>query len=207
MKISLNGSWKFKCTTDNAWFDATVPGCNYLDLMRNKIITAQEAAAMIHDGDFLMVGGFMGHGSPDSIIQAMLESGVKDLTVASNDTGVPEGADKHGFRGLSEMIAQHRIKTLYATHELQDNKFIKTTETAKDAPDFFRMGYYLKFSGKALPEMPVAELNVFLRKYLDDNFMLDFISLAKQGIEYSYFNSGENKKKAEPKSRFCFFTL
>ena len=83
--------------------------------MRNKMITAQEAAAMIHDGDFLMVGGFMGHGSPDSIIQALLESGVKDLVVASNDTGVPEGMDKHGFRGLSEMIAQHRIKTLYAT--------------------------------------------------------------------------------------------
>ena len=84
--------------------------------MKNKFITAQDAAAMIHDGDFLMVGGFMGHGSPDSIIQAMLDSGVKDLVVASNDTGVPEGADKHGFRGLSEMIAQHRIKTLYATH-------------------------------------------------------------------------------------------
>ena len=84
--------------------------------MRNKFITAQEAAAMIHDGDFLMVGGFMGHGSPDAIIKALLESDVKDLVIASNDTGVPEGGDKHGFRGLSEMVAQHKIKTLYATH-------------------------------------------------------------------------------------------
>ena len=50
--------------------------------MRNKFITAQEAAAMIHDGDFLMVGGFMGHGSPDSIIQALVDSDVKDLVVA-----------------------------------------------------------------------------------------------------------------------------
>ena len=33
MKISLNGSWKFKNKTDVNWFDATVPGCNYLDLM------------------------------------------------------------------------------------------------------------------------------------------------------------------------------
>ncbi|MBO7319215.1 MAG: glycoside hydrolase family 2 protein, partial [Clostridia bacterium] len=33
MKISLNGLWKFKNTTDTNWFDATVPGCNYLDLM------------------------------------------------------------------------------------------------------------------------------------------------------------------------------
>lgn len=33
MKISLNGKWKFRNVTDTGWFDATVPGCNYLDLM------------------------------------------------------------------------------------------------------------------------------------------------------------------------------
>ena len=33
MKISLNGSWKFRNITEGKWFDATVPGCNYLDLM------------------------------------------------------------------------------------------------------------------------------------------------------------------------------
>ena len=63
-------------------------------------------------------------------------------------------------------------------------------------PNFFAMGYYLTFSGAELPEMSVSELNVFLRKYLDDNFMLDFIAQAKKGIEYSYFNSVENKKQA-----------
>ncbi len=63
-------------------------------------------------------------------------------------------------------------------------------------PNFFAMGYYMTFSGKELPDMPVSELNVFMRKYLDDNFMLDFIELAKKGIEYSYFNSVESKKKA-----------
>ena len=62
-------------------------------------------------------------------------------------------------------------------------------------PNFFAMGYYLTFSDKELPEMPIPELNVFLRKYLDDNFMLDFISLAKQGIEHAYFNSIELKKQ------------
>ena len=33
MKINLNGKWKFRNATDVSWFDATVPGCNYLDLM------------------------------------------------------------------------------------------------------------------------------------------------------------------------------
>ena len=33
MKISLNGLWKFRDVAGNKWLDATVPGCNYLDLM------------------------------------------------------------------------------------------------------------------------------------------------------------------------------
>ena len=84
--------------------------------MKNKFITAQEAAALIHDGDFVMVGGFLGHGTPNSIVDAMCDSELKDLTVACNDTGFPEGAEKFGFRGVSELVARHKIKTLYATH-------------------------------------------------------------------------------------------
>ena len=53
-------------------------------------------------------------------------------------------------------------------------------------PNFFAMGYYLTFSGKTeLPKQPVEELNVTLRKYLDDNFMLSFIEDAKQALIYS----------------------
>ena len=35
MKISLNGKWQFSKLGKNEWKDAVVPGCNYLDLMRN----------------------------------------------------------------------------------------------------------------------------------------------------------------------------
>ena len=38
MKINLNGEWKFKNITDVSWFPATVPGCNYLDLMNNGLL-------------------------------------------------------------------------------------------------------------------------------------------------------------------------
>ncbi|MBQ7870887.1 MAG: 3-oxoacid CoA-transferase subunit A [Oscillospiraceae bacterium] len=84
--------------------------------MKNKFISAQEAAAMVKDGDFLMVGGFLGHGTPDSIIQALVDSDVKDLIVACNDTGFPEGAEKHGHRGVSELVARRKIKKLYVSH-------------------------------------------------------------------------------------------
>lgn len=66
---------------------------------------------------------------------------------------------------------------------------------AKEMPNFFAFAYYLTFGhGDELPTESVAELNKFLRKYLDDNFMLDFISDAKQGIVYSFNQSLEKKK-------------
>ncbi len=64
----------------------------------------------------------------------------------------------------------------------------------KPVPNFFRMGYYLTYSDKPLPDMPLDELNAYLRKYLDDNFMLDFIRDAERGLKYS---AGESRKAME----------
>lgn len=63
-------------------------------------------------------------------------------------------------------------------------------------PNFFSMGYYVTFSGQPLPDMPIPELNKFLRQYLDEHFMLDFISYAKQGLMLTANNSYANKVKA-----------
>ena len=91
--------------------------------MKNKFITAKEAAALVKSGDFVMVGGFLGHGTPDSIINELAETDVKDLTLAANDTGFPAAdpengvkGEKHGFRGASELIARHMVKKLYVSH-------------------------------------------------------------------------------------------
>ena len=91
--------------------------------MKNKFITAKEAAAMVKSGDFVMVGGFLGHGTLDSIINELAETDVKDLTLAANDTGFPAAdpengvkGEKHGFRGVSELIARHKVKTLHVSH-------------------------------------------------------------------------------------------
>ena len=63
-------------------------------------------------------------------------------------------------------------------------------------PNFFAMGYYLTYSTEPMPELPVEELNVFLRKYLDDHFMLDFIADSKCAIQYSAEQSYANKRVA-----------
>ena len=35
MKKTLNGKWQFRKVGDKLYKEATVPGCNYLDLMAN----------------------------------------------------------------------------------------------------------------------------------------------------------------------------
>jgi acetate CoA/acetoacetate CoA-transferase alpha subunit len=75
----------------------------------HKGISCTQAVEMIPDGATLMIGGFMGSGAPHRIIDELVRQGKKDLTVISNDTGMP------GY-GAVALLAGHQIKKLYATH-------------------------------------------------------------------------------------------
>ena len=74
-----------------------------------KFVSVQEAAAQVKDGMTVMIGGFLGCGSPHNVINAILESGAKDLTIIANDSPKP------GF-GLASLIDNHRVKRLIASH-------------------------------------------------------------------------------------------
>jgi acetate CoA/acetoacetate CoA-transferase alpha subunit len=54
-----------------------------------KGVTPQQAAEMIPDGAVLMIGGFMGVGSPHRVIDALVDLGRKNLTIIANDTARP----------------------------------------------------------------------------------------------------------------------
>ena len=77
--------------------------------MKNKIMTAREAVAPIQDGATIMVGGFMACGTPEVLMDALMEKGVKDLTIICNDAGVPG-------RGVGKLISAGQVKTLIASH-------------------------------------------------------------------------------------------
>ena len=89
--------------------------------MRDKQITAKEAAAMVKDGMTVMVGGFLANGTPEDVIDALVESGVKDLTVICNAGGVSIPANEEKgtpdiYKGLAKLIHTHQVKKLIATH-------------------------------------------------------------------------------------------
>ncbi|MDR1816148.1 MAG: CoA transferase subunit A [Clostridiales Family XIII bacterium] len=80
--------------------------------MRNKILTAAEAVAPIGDGASVMVGGFMACGSPEVLIDALVEKGPKNLTVIGNDAGWGGKFE----RGIGKLIHAGLVKTLIASH-------------------------------------------------------------------------------------------
>lgn len=54
-----------------------------------KEITLEQVVSYVKDGMTVMVGGFLGVGAPIQIMDALAESGVKNLTVICNDTAFP----------------------------------------------------------------------------------------------------------------------
>ncbi len=74
-----------------------------------KAIKAEEAAALIPDGASLMIGGFMTVGSPLRLIQALVERGVKDLTIIGNDAGLPG-------KGMGALVRAGAVRKAIMTH-------------------------------------------------------------------------------------------
>lgn len=74
-----------------------------------KEITLSTAVSMVKDGMTIMVGGFLGVGSATQILDALSESGVKDLTLICNDTAFPDKA-------VGKLIVNHQIKKLIVSH-------------------------------------------------------------------------------------------
>lgn len=75
----------------------------------NKVISIDEAISHIKDGMTIMIGGFLGCGSPHRLIDALVEKGVKDLTLICNDSGFPE-------IGSGKLVVNKQIKKLIASH-------------------------------------------------------------------------------------------
>nr|WP_239565131.1 CoA transferase subunit A [Brevibacillus fulvus] len=63
----------------------------------------------LRSGMTLMVGGFGGVGNPPSLIQAILDRGIDELTLISNDTAFPD-------IGVGRLITERRVKKVIASH-------------------------------------------------------------------------------------------
>ena len=75
----------------------------------NKIISLDEAASKIRDGMTIMIGGFLGCGTPERMIDKLVETGVKDLTLICNDTAFPD-------KGIGKLIVSKQVRKVMTSH-------------------------------------------------------------------------------------------
>ena len=54
-----------------------------------KTIALEQAAALVPDGATVMIGGFMGVGTPERLIDELVRRATGGLTVIANDTAMP----------------------------------------------------------------------------------------------------------------------
>lgn len=75
----------------------------------NKLVSIETAVDLIKDGMTVMFGGFLGVGTPEKIIDALIEKNVKDITLICNDTAFPD-------KGTGKLIVNHQVKKAIVSH-------------------------------------------------------------------------------------------
>jgi 3-oxoacid CoA-transferase subunit A len=84
----------------------------------NKLYPSAAAAlqGIVRDGQLMAVGGFGLCGIPEALIAALRASGVKDLTVVSNNAGVD------GF-GLGQLLETRQIRKMISSYVGENKEF------------------------------------------------------------------------------------
>ncbi|AWI53855.1 3-oxoadipate CoA-transferase [Aquabacterium olei] len=81
--------------------------------MIDKIVaTPAEALADIRDGATVMIGGFGTAGQPNELIDALIETGAKDLVIVNNNAG-------NGDTGLAALLAKKRVRKIICSFPRQ----------------------------------------------------------------------------------------
>jgi len=74
-----------------------------------KTISIKEAVGMIPDGACLMIGGFVGCGTPEPLMDELVRQGKRDLTVIANDTATP------GL-GIGKLVRAKLVRKAIVSH-------------------------------------------------------------------------------------------
>ena len=74
-----------------------------------KTISLTDAVALIPDGASVMIGGFMGVGTPARLVDELVRQGKRNLTVIANDTAIP------GV-GIGKLISAGAVQKTIASH-------------------------------------------------------------------------------------------
>lgn len=75
----------------------------------NKIIEISQAGEVLKDNVTLAIGGFLGVGTPETLVSFIVERRLKDLTVIGNDTSFPD-------KGIGRLVVNRLAKKVIVSH-------------------------------------------------------------------------------------------
>lgn len=75
----------------------------------NKITSISECVKLIESGSTLMVGGFMGIGAPEAMIDALIKAGTDNINLISTDTATE-------VKGIGKMVVTKQFRSIKASH-------------------------------------------------------------------------------------------
>ena len=74
-----------------------------------KIISMAQAMDQIKDGMTIMIGGFLAVGTPEKLVDGILQKNVKNITVVANDTGFPD-------KGVGKLVVNKQLNKAIVSH-------------------------------------------------------------------------------------------
>lgn len=75
----------------------------------SKVISVETLKNLFKDDMTIMVGGFLGCGTGEILIDSLIESGAKNLTIIGNDTSFVD-------KGIGRLIVNNQVKKVIASH-------------------------------------------------------------------------------------------
>ncbi len=108
-------------------------------MIDKRVESAADALCGVADGATVMVGGFGEAGSPVELIHALIDTGVRGLTVVSNNTG-------SGEVGLAALIKNGQVDKMICSYPRSANSTV--------FPDLYRAG---KIELELVPQGTLAE--------------------------------------------------
>jgi acetate CoA/acetoacetate CoA-transferase alpha subunit len=99
----------------------------------NKLTSINEAVKLIKSGQTIMVGGFGNPGTPMTLLEALLDSGVKDLTMIKNEVNEP------GI-GISRLVEAGIVRKLIISHLGLNNRVIEMMNSGRVEIEFHPQG-------------------------------------------------------------------
>lgn len=75
----------------------------------SKVVNLDTIKSILKDDMTIMIGGFLGLGTPELLVDVIVDSNIKNLTIIGNDTSFID-------KGIGRLIVNNQVKKVIASH-------------------------------------------------------------------------------------------